>query len=1348
MRRWDATTGQAIGDPLTGHTDWVRAVAVADVDGRPVIVTGGDDGTVRRWDATTGQAIGDPLTGHTDWVLAVAVADVDGRPVIVTGGSDGTVRRWDATTGQAIGDPLTGHTDWVLAVAVADVDGRPVIVTGGDDGTVRRWDATTGQAIGDPLTGHTDWVRAVAVADVDGRPVIVTGGDDGTVRRWDATTGQAIGDPLTGHTDWVRAVAVADVDGRPVIVTGGSDGTVRRWDATTGQAIGDPLTGHTGWVRAVAVADVDGRPVIVTGGSDGTVRRWDATTGQAIGDPLTGHTDWVRAVAVADVDGRPVIVTGGSDGTVRRWDATTGQAIGDPLTGHTDWVRAVAVADVDGRPVIVTGGDDGTVRRWDATTGQAIGDPLTGHTDWVRAVAVADVDGRPVIVTGGGYGTVRRWDATTGQAIGDPLTGHTGWVRAVAVADVDGRPVIVTGGDDGTVRVWDASTGGTIAAVPASSRAVTSLAPGGSGSSNLLASGSADGSVVVWHLEVLATANPVGLEDVFTGENTGAVDRLLRGGLAAHLAQRLRQLTSNERSPSPAAGDLTGSGIVHVDGRWGAGKTTLIERLLDDHARTMGHPIVVRYDAWRQAAIAPEWWSVASEVRRAVHRSRVVPVRVLMTCAEVSRRLGRSTSTWVALLVVAAAAVFGRWLVDEPAGIGGQLEAVLTLVTTISGLLALVFVLSRGLFWTAPVLGRLHLRTDDNPLGEISGIVGQLRRWSPREHVPQRFIDWLFVLWVALTATMALAWRPITARWSGLGEDQRTLAVQAAGACAALVCAWLLARRRGALISLASWVPGAWQALRPGRQGRGSTPRPRASLGSRAVAGLNRVRWSPRSVAETLIRQLSRALPAAAAVALVAAAAWLLGPVWALAPPLWEAHLDPTTQTWVSRSAAGVIIYFTLSVLLTRLPRRMVLLIIDDLDRCDADRVVRLLETVHTVLRERSAPRFWRRWRRPAPLGVIVLASGRWVRDAFSTHYATFDRKATEETVHDLGADFLQKVFDHSVLVPTLSPEQTEGLIHAVSRSRFHAPPPTERRQPRHLGLTPPIRSAEPDAPARGPSKNPAGNGSADGRDKAPGVNAATPSSDTLDGTRIAPDGAAAAQPVTARSPYAPAGADDPDADADDRASSAMTSSIPQVRDQPMPGPPTTSTWGTSARTPSGTTPDATAQSARDDLGVNAELLVTHLLTDYAEILPGNPRLIIRVASAWAMLRAVARSLNLETDAEPANEILVRASVIWVRFPVLVDELLDTDRPPVTDPTDPDCPPRWRRRDVQQVLRMRSGQRLHPEDLALYYGRFFEPAVPAPPTERTEPLRVVLLDPGPVESTNHAGRHGAEQGTP
>src|SRR5690606_13848485 len=93
------------------------------------------------------------------------------------------------------------------------------------------------------------------------------------------------------------------------------------------------------------------------------------------------------------------------------------------------------------------------------------------------------------------------------------------------------------------------------------------------------------------------------------------------------------------------------------------------------------------------------------------------------------------------------------------------------------------------------------------------------------------------------------------------------------------------------------------------------------------------------------------------------------------------------------------------------------------------------------------------------------------------------------------------------------------------------------------------------------------------------------------------------------------------------------------------------------------------------------------------------------------MQRAEARSLNLEVDAEPANELLVRAAVIWVRFPLLVDDLFDADRVPIIDPAHPDCPPRWRRNDVQQVLTMNDGRRLDVEDLALYYGTFFPPQV-------------------------------------
>ena len=73
------------------------------------LATASRDNTVRLWDADTGQPVGDPLTGHSDWVCSVAFSP-DGHR-LASASADNTVRLWDADTGQPIGDPLIGVRD-------------------------------------------------------------------------------------------------------------------------------------------------------------------------------------------------------------------------------------------------------------------------------------------------------------------------------------------------------------------------------------------------------------------------------------------------------------------------------------------------------------------------------------------------------------------------------------------------------------------------------------------------------------------------------------------------------------------------------------------------------------------------------------------------------------------------------------------------------------------------------------------------------------------------------------------------------------------------------------------------------------------------------------------------------------------------------------------------------------------------------------------------------------------------------------------------------------------------------------------------------------------------------------
>jgi WD40 repeat protein len=78
------TGSQQVGQPLA-EADSVKALTVAECQGRPVIVSGSNDGSIRIWDLDRARQVREPLTGHPGSVDALAIAERKGRTVIVSG---------------------------------------------------------------------------------------------------------------------------------------------------------------------------------------------------------------------------------------------------------------------------------------------------------------------------------------------------------------------------------------------------------------------------------------------------------------------------------------------------------------------------------------------------------------------------------------------------------------------------------------------------------------------------------------------------------------------------------------------------------------------------------------------------------------------------------------------------------------------------------------------------------------------------------------------------------------------------------------------------------------------------------------------------------------------------------------------------------------------------------------------------------------------------------------------------------------------------------------------------------------------------------------------------------------
>ncbi|HEX6354562.1 P-loop NTPase fold protein [Actinophytocola sp.] len=126
-------------------------------------------------------------------------------------------------------------------------------------------------------------------------------------------------------------------------------------------------------------------------------------------------------------------------------------------------------------------------------------------------------------------------------------------------------------------------------------------------------------------------------------------DMLKRDALATVLASHIAR--SKAEHPHVSL-------MVHVDGAWGTGKSTLL-RLLEKRLSSEGF-LVVEFDAWQQSRLSPPWWALLTAVRNAVVDERTGWARFWLAVKERAARARRSGAAFLLSLTLLVVFAGGR----------------------------------------------------------------------------------------------------------------------------------------------------------------------------------------------------------------------------------------------------------------------------------------------------------------------------------------------------------------------------------------------------------------------------------------------------------------------------------------------------------------------------------------------------------------------------------------------------------------------------------------------------------------------------------------------------------------